>query len=295
MEQYSIEPLFLKSSGETLGADFYRPAKTRKPAVIIMAHGFAGERKFSLPDTAAAFAEAGYAVVLFDYRGFGGSTGKPRELVSAPNHVADWKAVLGQVKKRKDIDSSRIVLWGMSLSGGHVITTAAREKGVAAIIALVPHVDGFASAMMYPKHLLPRATLLALQDLAGSRIGRDPVRIPVVAEQGVRCLTGDDCYEGYMQMVPKGSSWVGLVPARIMLTVNQYRPTKEAARVQCPVLMFAAQKDSLIPLSATRKAAAKIRQVEYLEWPIGHFELLQGHWFEQGIRAQLAFLKKHLG
>ena len=71
MSQYSIESLFLKSGSETLGVDFYRPHKVRKPPVIIMAHGFAGERKFSLPDTAATFANTGYAVILFDYRGFG--------------------------------------------------------------------------------------------------------------------------------------------------------------------------------------------------------------------------------
>lgn len=294
MAQFAIEPLFLKNGNESLGADFYRPTKIRKPPVIIMAHGFGAERKFSLPDTAAAFAEAGYAVVLFDYRGFGGSTGKPRELVSPPNHVSDWKAVLQQVKKRKDIDPKKIVLWGMSMSGGHVMTTAAREKGVTAIIGLVPHVDGFASAMLYPKHLLPKATALALQDLAGSKFGREPVRIPVVGISGVRCLTGDDCFTGYMNMVPKGSSWVGLVPARIILTVNQYRPTREAGKINCPALIFGAQHDSLIPIAATRKAAAKIKQVEYLEWPIGHFDLLQGQWFDKGIADQLAFLKKHL-
>jgi pimeloyl-ACP methyl ester carboxylesterase len=295
MGNFTVEPLFLKNASEALGADFYRPAKVRKPPVVIMAHGFAAERKFGLPEYASALASAGYAVVLFDYRGFGGSTGKPRELVSAPHHVADWKAVLAQVKKRKDIDPHNIVLWGISMSGGHVMTTAAREKGVAAIIALVPHVDGFASAMLYPKYALPRAMALAMQDLAGSKIGRDPIRIPVVAESGIRCFTGPDCYEGYMSMVPKGSSWVGLVPARIVLTVNQYRPTKEAQKIQCPALVIAAEKDSLIPISATRKAAAKIKQVEYLQWPIGHFELMQGRWFDESVKMQLAFLKKHIG
>lgn len=295
MGQFTVEPLFLKSAGETLGADFYRPSRVRKPPVVIMAHGFAGERKFSLPDIAESFAAAGYAVVLFDYRGFGGSTGKPRELVSAPNHVADWKAVLSQVKKRKDIDIKKIVLWGMSFSGGHVMTTAAREKGVAAIISLVPHVDGFASAMMYPKYLLPKAMTIAMQDLAGSKIGRDPIRIPVVADSGVRCLTSPDSYEGFLNMIPQGSSWVGLVPARILLTINKYRPTKEAQKINCPALVIGAEKDGLIPIAATRKAAAKIKHVEYLQWPIGHFDVLNGRWFDEAIKVELAFLKKHVG
>jgi pimeloyl-ACP methyl ester carboxylesterase len=295
MGQFTVEPLFLKSAGETLGADFYRPSRVRKPPVIIMAHGFAAERKFSLPDSAACFAAAGYAVILFDYRGFGGSTGRPRELVSPVNHVADWKAVLAQVKKRKDVDVKKIVLWGMSFGGGHVITTAAREKGIAAIISLVPHVDGLASALSYPKYLLPKATALALQDLAGSKVGMEPIRIPVVAESGIRCLTGPDCYQGVLDMIPAGSSWVGLVPARILLTINKYRPTKEAHKIHCPALVIAAEKDSLIPIAAIRKAAAKIKHVEYLQWPIGHFELTKGRWFDEGIKVQLAFLKKHIG
>lgn len=295
MGHFTVEPLFIKSAGEVLSADYYRPSKVRKPPVILMAHGFAAERKFGLPEYAEALSSAGYAVILFDYRGFGGSTGKPRELVSPAHHVADWKSVLTWTKKRKDLDLQNIVLWGISLGGGHVITLAAREKGIKAIIALVPYVDGLTSSVSYPKYLLPSAMALAAQDLAGSKVGLEPIRIPVVAESGIRCLTGEDSYAGFMSMVPKGSSWVGLVPARILLTINQYRPTKEAAKIQCPALIIGAEKDSLTPVRITRKAASKIKRVEYLQWPIGHFELMHGRWFKESIKMQLAFLKKYIG
>ena len=43
-----------------------------------MAHGFAGLRQFKLIQYAQRFAQAGYAVILFDYR-YWGSTGKPRD------------------------------------------------------------------------------------------------------------------------------------------------------------------------------------------------------------------------
>ncbi|MEC7119656.1 MAG: alpha/beta hydrolase [Pseudomonadota bacterium] len=292
---HTVEPLILKSQDDTLGADFYRPARGRRPPVIIMAHGFAAERKFALPKFAAAFAEAGYAVVLFDYRGFGGSTGKPRELVSASHHVEDWKAVVNQIKKRKDVDVKKIVLWGTSFSGGHVLTTAARERGIKAVIAQVPHVDGLASSLLYPKHLLPQVSILAAKDFAGSKIGRDPVRIPVIASSGVRCLAESDCYDGYRSMIPEGSSWMGLVPARILLTITQYRPIKEVGKIKCPVLVIAAKNDSLIPIQAVRATVDKIKQVEFYEWPMGHFEPYQGKWFDENIKAQLAFLKTQLG
>jgi hypothetical protein len=58
--------------------------------------------------------------------------------------------------------------------------------------------------------------------------------------------------------------------------------------------MIAAEKDSLIPIKATRKAASKIKRVEYLQWPIGHFELIHGRWFKESVKMQLAFLKKHI-
>lgn len=294
MAAYSVEPLFLKSHDDTLGADYYRPSKGRKVPVIIMAHGFGAERKFGLPAFAEAFAAAGYAVVLFDYRGFGGSTGKPRELVSPSHHLDDWRAVLAQVKKRKDIDPRKIVLWGTSFSGGHVMVTAAREKGIRAIIAQVPHVDGLASALLYPKHLLPQAMLLAAKDFAGSKLGRDPIRVPVVATSGVRCLAAQDCYQDFMSMVQAGSTWSGQVPARILLTLSQYRPIKEAHKIKCPALVIAGIQDNLIPIDSTRITARKIKQVQYVEWPMGHFDPYRGAWFQENVRTQLAFLKTQL-
>ncbi len=49
-----------------------------------MAHGFACLRQFKLVQYAKRFAQAGYAVVLFDYRYWGGSTGRASR-VSKPS------------------------------------------------------------------------------------------------------------------------------------------------------------------------------------------------------------------
>ncbi|HHE74425.1 MAG TPA: hypothetical protein ENL37_04990 [Desulfobacteraceae bacterium] len=48
------------------------------------------------------------------------------------------------------IDPERIALWGTSLSGGHVITAAARDHRLACVVAQCPSVDGRAAA----KHAL---------------------------------------------------------------------------------------------------------------------------------------------
>ncbi len=72
MHAYTVEPLYVKSGQEVIAADFYRPKTEEKPAVIVMAHGLAGLRQFKLIQFAQRFAQAGYAVVLFDYRYWGG-------------------------------------------------------------------------------------------------------------------------------------------------------------------------------------------------------------------------------
>ena len=135
MHAYTVEPLYVKSGQEVIAADFYRPKTEEKPAVIVMAHGLAGLRQFKLIQFAQRFAQAGYAVVLFDYRYWGGSTGRPRELVSIKKQLEDWRTMINHIKERKSIDSRRIVLWGTALSGGYVLDIAAEFKNVQAVKA----------------------------------------------------------------------------------------------------------------------------------------------------------------
>jgi hypothetical protein len=52
--------------------------------------------------------------------------------------------------------------------------------------------------------------------------------------------------------------------------------------------VIAAVEDSLIPIEATRIAAHKIKQVQYVECPY------HGPWFNENIKTQLAFLKTQL-
>ena len=159
MHVYTVEPLYVKSGQDVIAADFYRPKNIQKPAVILMAHGLAALRHFELVKYAQRFAAAGYAVILFDYRYWGGSTGRPRELVSIKAQLEDWRTMIAHVKARKSVDAKRIVLWGTSLSGGYVLTLAAESKDVQAIMVQVPFVDGAESAKLYPLQQHPQRGL----------------------------------------------------------------------------------------------------------------------------------------
>ena len=58
-----------------------------------------------------------------------------------------WRAAVAYARGLERIEPTRIALWGSSFSGGHVIETAARDDRVAAVIAQVAFIDGFANLL----------------------------------------------------------------------------------------------------------------------------------------------------
>ena len=67
---------------------------------MVAAHGIAGQKDMGLEPFAELFATKGLAVLLFDYRNFGGSEGEPRNWVSPKRHLQDWDAALDYVRVR---------------------------------------------------------------------------------------------------------------------------------------------------------------------------------------------------
>ena len=84
----------IPSHGEQLAAYLYRPDTARPVPCVVMAHGFSATRDDALPGYAEAFAEAGFAVVVFDYRHFGRSGGQPRQLLDIGRQQDDYRAVI---------------------------------------------------------------------------------------------------------------------------------------------------------------------------------------------------------
>ncbi|HEY9564524.1 MAG TPA: alpha/beta fold hydrolase, partial [Nocardioides sp.] len=114
--------------------------------VVVLAHGLGGTRDSGLLPFAESFADAGADAFVFDYRGFGTSAGSPRQVVSLAGQVDDYRAAMAAAAQVPGVDPTRLVLWGVSLAGGHVLTAASGRDDVAAVIAVVPMVDGLAAA-----------------------------------------------------------------------------------------------------------------------------------------------------
>lgn len=260
-----------------------------------MAHGFAGERRARLPAFAERFCRAGYAVFLFDYRCFGDSEGGPAQLVSPRRHLQDWRAALCHVRALQSIDPSRLILWGTSFSGGHVVRIASEDHRVSAIIAQVPFTSGLSLLRQTRTGDALHMTVAGLRDSLGSLLGAEPHHYPVVGRPGQHAIMNTpESYDGYLGLFEPDSQWQNRVPARIALQIPFYSPARSAGKVRCPALVIAGLNDSLIPAASVRSMAERIDLGQYVELPCNHFEPYTGQAFENNIALQLGFLRRHL-
>ena len=159
------EDICIPSRGEQLAAYLYRPESPHGDVpCVVMAHGFSATRDDGLPAYAEAFRDAGFAVVLFDYRHFGASTGEPRQLLDIGRQHDDYRSVIAWPRRLDGIDPDRIVLWGSSFSGGHVLAVAAGDPRIAAVVSRHP------SPMRSPRCCACRRRTSSASQLRGSGI-----------------------------------------------------------------------------------------------------------------------------
>jgi pimeloyl-ACP methyl ester carboxylesterase len=260
-----------------------------------MAHGFGAQQDFRLPAYAERFTKVGIAAYTFDYRCFGGSDGKPRNLVSPRRHLQDWQAAISHIRKLEAIDSERIALWGSSFSGGHVLVAASQDPNIAAVVSQVPFVDGLNTLGMYSFSFILSATLHGLWDIFKKAIFLSPHYVPIVAPpEKFGMMNTPESFPGYMALVPEDSQWKNRCPARIGLTLPMYRPISKAGTIGCPSLMIAAENDSLVSFESVQKTAGRISKCMFRSLPIGHFEIYHGDNFERTVAVQADFLKMYL-
>jgi len=109
------------SDGETLHG-WWMPVPDAK-GVVLFFHGNAGNISHRI-NYLTMFKRLGYSTLLFDYRGYGQSSGTPSESGTYLDAQAAWRYLTGT----QGFAAARIVLFGESLGGAVASWLAAREK-----------------------------------------------------------------------------------------------------------------------------------------------------------------------
>jgi len=290
------ERLQFPSRGANCEAWLIRPAAPRQSTpLVLMAHGFAAEKSFGLLPYAEQFIDRGMAVMLFDYRHFGGSDGAPRNLVSCRRQRQDWQAALNLARQLPGIDAARIALWGTSFSGGHVLDCASRNPDIAAVVAQEPMVDVPGSLRGYTARYVCQAIWHVLRDVLRAATFREPHCVPVVGPPSkFAVMNREGCDEGYRRMIPDEAAWANSCPARILLASLLHRPIARVAKVKAPTLLVIAEQDQLIPARTVRKAAERMSNATVVTVPGDHFALYFGETLQQVARQEADFLENCL-
>ncbi|MFC8435552.1 alpha/beta hydrolase [Streptomyces sp. NPDC057253] len=280
--------------GDTfLAAWLYRPAGEGRHPLVVMAHGIGAVREMRLDAFAERFQAAGLGVLVFDYRHLGASGGQPRQLVNIERQLDDWATATASARSVDWVDPDRVALWGTSFAGGHVLVAAARDPRVAAVVAQCPFIDGRTVVRATPLKAAVGINALAVADLATSVLRRGPVLVRGAGEPGsVALMTTPEALPALRRMAPDG--YLNGVAARLAFSTGRYRPGREAAKVDCPVLFAICEKDQVTPPEDARRAAATARRAEVRTYPVDHFGIYFGNAFESAVADQCAFLTGHL-
>lgn len=122
---------------------------------LLWCHGNAGNVSFRLELLAGLVRRVGCSVLLFDYRGYGLSEGRPSE----KGTHADALAAREWLSGRNDVDGSKVVYYGVSL-GAAVAASLAVRVPPAALVFDAPMPGVLRMARLQSPLLLPLAALL---------------------------------------------------------------------------------------------------------------------------------------
>lgn len=127
------EPVTLRAADGTELFAWFLPARGRARATVLFLHGNAENISTHFANVAWMPAE-GFNVLALDYRGYGGSAGRP----SLAGAQLDIDAAMRALLARADVDAARVALLGQSLGGAlaiHYVAHGAQRGRVCALIA----------------------------------------------------------------------------------------------------------------------------------------------------------------
>ncbi len=258
---------------------------------ILMVHGWGGTQLTLVKNYIAAFNDAGFCVVTFDYPGWGDSEGLPRNVISPWTREKVVESALAYTKSLPEVDHTNIILWGSSFGGGHVVRIAAEHPELRGAIAQVPMLDGMLAVKAVPLTRLLRFGLDIMLDVI------NPFRthyVPIISEAG-----------GYSSMDRDGAwrveEWIrthlerlhdNRVAARSLATMAFYRPFKYLKLIQIPTLVIGATRDTVAPFDEAKVKRMSSKSIEIRTIDANHFDPYLEPWFDGNIKLQLDFATK---
>jgi dienelactone hydrolase len=210
LAQLAERKVEIVSEGVRIAGLVLQPQNTngKKLPALILSHGWGGTAALLRPQ-AERFAQAGYFVLVIDYRGWGESDARwvrdesgssanakreLREVVDPIDQAADIFNAVHWLMGEPSVDVNRVGLWGTSFSGGLVAYVAARDPRIKATVSQAAWFGQRRSAMK------PEALTRAESDATRRARGETGYPSPGVREVGN--LRGAPVRESFLRYAP---------------------------------------------------------------------------------------------
>ena len=260
-----MEEVTFFSDGVKVAGSLYLPAHDRNPAApwpaVVIAMGWLGRRFSPIEGRALELVNSGFAVLTFDYRGYGASDGPPNRLF--PQELTtDIRAGVAFLRGRKEIDRARVAVLGPLTGAAACLQAASEDPAIAAVVAFFPFGDGRRWMRSTRKHWEWRAFL--------DRVDRDRVArsaggdVEMVDPDEIRIMAPADTREHHKQInsAAEGPSmsrreWkLGLDSADAIMS---FRPEDHFHRIAPrPVMVVAIEDDLMLPIEEARLVFDKL-------------------------------------
>ena len=138
-----VEDVTFFSRGERVAATLKLPDGDGPFPGVVQGPGWLGLRDAKLyVSYHEGLVDAGIAVLVFDYRGFGDSEGSAAYL-DPRDQIDDWRNALTYLETRADVDASRLGAFGSGgTGGGNAVLVAGLDERVKVTVAQNPLADG---------------------------------------------------------------------------------------------------------------------------------------------------------
>ncbi|WP_406034222.1 alpha/beta hydrolase [Nocardioides sp. NBC_00163] len=259
--------------------------------VVVMVHGLSAVKEMYLDEYAEIFSQAGLNVLAYDHRNFGASDGTPRQDIDSIAQARDLRHAITYATGRDDVDPDRVGIWGTSHGGGLVLSVAAVDHRVRAVVAQVPFISG---SGQLTRLVRPDFRPMMHSVLEGERRnlynGGEPTLMPAVDADplGSALMASGEAWEFFTKTAQdRAPSWRNEVTVRSLERIGEFEPGDGIHRISpSPLLMIVAEQDISAYAELAFEAYERAREPkELVVLPCGHFDVYTGAAFDASSKA----------
>jgi len=224
--------------------------------------GFGGVKEWTPVGLCTLLAQAGYTMLSFDYRGFGGSEGARARLLPQ-EQVEDAVCALEYLATQvPGVDPERIGIFGTSFGGGIAAMAALYSPRPKALVMSVPVTSG----SQWLRSISRWHEFREIQQRALQAIARKAATGEIALAERLDIMVPDPgCLVRYAEKTP--------ITMETAWHVAQHEPVEHAHKLAVPVLLFAAEDDTNVPYDQAVAFFERLRAPRKMEtFPSGN------HW-----------------